>query len=364
MGRKGRGWKKRKSKCWFQTSNTQRSQWLASQSRTSQTGTHLSVKSYRRLIHREFEDTFNHDEGVFTPNADGILESSNRSSPGILLLPLRHELSHVEDTLKERNDAEEVSGYTDVHLPTYLDAIQDVIIEHSEHSPACPGRLVRASNLITKWGVSAIIQLKCNTCKYVSSKRKLFREVPKTGKGRKAAEPNRSFALGLCNTSIASTGAQRLLSSMNKTCPAPSALQKQLNQVGNEVKKLNENNMAAHRGKLKDTLEIAGFPCDTSIPAECDRQYNNSLRNSRRKTPFASATQTRDVLAENLTPMKKIIAFNHAIKLLQTRPECQKKRAQSNLPRSRWVYSHNETIRSLWRWKERWEEVSQDTSWG
>ena len=67
-----------------------------------------------------------------------------------------------------------------------------------------------------------------------------FREVPKIGKGRKAAKPNRSLALGLCNTSIASTGAQRLLSSMNKTCPASSALQtkkkkkKQLNKVGNE----------------------------------------------------------------------------------------------------------------------------------
>ena len=72
MGRKGRGWKKRKSKCWFQPSNTQRAQWLASQSHTSQTGIDLSVKSYRRLTHREFEDTFNHDEGVFTPNADGI----------------------------------------------------------------------------------------------------------------------------------------------------------------------------------------------------------------------------------------------------------------------------------------------------
>ena len=95
--------------------STQCARWIASQSCTSQTGTHLCAKSYRRLTHQEFEDTFNHDEGVFTPNADGILESSNQSSPGILLRPLRHELSHVEDTLKERNDAEEVSGYTDVH---------------------------------------------------------------------------------------------------------------------------------------------------------------------------------------------------------------------------------------------------------
>ena len=87
-----------------------------------------------------------------------------------MLRPLRHKLSHVEDTLKEKNDAEEVRGYTDVDLPTCIDAIQDDIIEHSEHSPACPGRLVTSCNLITKWGDSAIIQPKCNTCKYVASK--------------------------------------------------------------------------------------------------------------------------------------------------------------------------------------------------
>ena len=90
--------------------STQCARWIASQSCTSQTGTHLSVKSYRRLTHQEFEDTFNHDEGVFTPNADGILESSNQSSPGILLRPLRHELSHVEDTLKERMMQKRLAG--------------------------------------------------------------------------------------------------------------------------------------------------------------------------------------------------------------------------------------------------------------
>ena len=80
---------------------------------------------------------------------------------------------------KKENDAEKVSGYTDVHLPTCLDAIQDVIIEQSEHSPAYPGRLVTSGKLITKWGVSAIIQMKCNACEYVSSKRKLFAKSPR-----------------------------------------------------------------------------------------------------------------------------------------------------------------------------------------
>lgn len=73
--------------------------------------------------------------------------------------------------------------------------------------------------------------------------------------------------------------------------------------------------MATQRRHLKDTLEFGGYPRDTAIPAECDRQYNTSLRNCRRKTPFAPATQTRDIIAENLTEEKKIIGFNHESKL-------------------------------------------------
>ena len=51
------------------------------------------------------------------------------------------------------------------------------------------------------------------------------------------------------------------------------------------------------------------------IPVEADRQYNIGLRSARRRTPFAPATQTRDVVAENITPEKKVIAFNHKSKL-------------------------------------------------
>lgn len=78
----------------------------------------------------------------------------------------------------------------DVHLATCVKVIQDIVTEHRELFPGCVGR---------NWGVSALIKLKCNTCNFVSSKNFFFREVPHVGKGRKAAEPNRSLALGLCN---------------------------------------------------------------------------------------------------------------------------------------------------------------------
>ena len=64
------------------------------------------------------------------------------------------------------------------------------------------------------------------------------------------------------------------------------------------------------------TLEYGGYDRETPIPAESDRQlYNNSLQSGHRHTPFAPATQACDVLAENLTPDKKIIAYNQENKL-------------------------------------------------
>ena len=102
---------------------------------------------------------------------------------------------------------------------------------------------------------------------------------------------------------------------MNKTIPAPSGLQKQLNSVGSAIQKLNVEDIITQRNKLKNTLQHSGFAPDTPIPAKCDRQYNLNLRYSRRRTPFAPATQTRDVFAENLTPEKKVIGFNYENKL-------------------------------------------------
>ena len=54
-----------------------------------------------------------------------------------------------------------------------------------------------------------------------------------------------------------------------------------------------------------------------AIQKEADRQYNIALTSARRRTPFAPATQTRDVCAENITPDKKVIGFNHESKLCQ-----------------------------------------------
>ena len=132
----------------------------------------------------------------------------------------------------------------------------------------------------------------------------------------KCTKPNQSLALGLFNTSIGTVGIQRLLSSMNKATPAPwSWLQKQMNSVGSAIQKLNVEDMAKQRRKLKDMFQHAGYAPDTPIPVECDWQYNLNVCYSWRRLPFAPATQTCNVLAENLTPEKKVIGFNYKNKL-------------------------------------------------
>lgn len=276
----------------------------------------FTPKPLKRLTCQDFDRTFTlNNDGAYVPFAERVVSSPVEHSPGAVLRPKFSETSEVERKLKEKKDHEEVSGYIEVHLQTTVDLVQDCTTEHSGKSPGCSGRLVTSTDLVTKWGLSAIIQLKCNTCAFVSAKHKLFREVPRDGRGRRCAEPNRALAAGLISTSIGAAGSRRLFSAIGKTLPAPSSMQKQLNKAGDIIGELNETDMALQRTKLKDILEHGGYDRETPIPAEGDRQYNNGLRSGRRHTPFAPATQTRDVLAENLTPEKKIICYNQENKL-------------------------------------------------
>lgn len=186
-----------------------------------------SKKTFKRLTHEEFNRSFKlAGTGEWIPRAGDILKADAQPAIGAVLRPRTSEVSEVEKMLQNKEDDKEISGYTEVHLPTCVTAIQDCVIEHGQHKPACKGRLITAASLYTKWGVSSMIRLKCDCCYFVSQKHKLYREVSGGGRGRRSAEPNRSLAVGLYQSSIANAGAQRLLTSMNKTIPSPSSLQK------------------------------------------------------------------------------------------------------------------------------------------
>ena len=120
-------------------------------------------------------------------------------------------------------------------------------------------RLVTSANLVTKWGLSATIKLKCNICSFVSSKHKLFRKVSRAGPGRRNAEPNRALAVGLLSTSIGVAGSKRMFASMGIAIPADSAMQRQINSVGDKICTLNTTDMNLQRAELKNTLQHAGY---------------------------------------------------------------------------------------------------------
>lgn len=311
MGRCGRNWAKKKAG-WFKKGSAS---WNSGKTfGSSQTGK-TETKHLTRLTKQTFQRSFMlNAQGEWTPRAAEFIGFQG-DAPGAVLRPQSDELSQIETILQQKQEDESVSGYLVVHLSTCLNVVQDCVNEHGLASPKCKGRLRIPANLFSKWGVSAIIQLKCDSCEYISQKQKLYMEVPTSGRGRRSAQPNRSLALGLCNSSIATVGCHRTLSCMNIPVPTASSLQKQLNNVGPTLSALNEEDMCNQRRQLKDILEHGGYHRDTPIPAECDRQYNTGLRSSRRRTPCAPATQTRDVVAEGLTPEKKIIAFNHESKL-------------------------------------------------
>ena len=60
---------------------------------------------------------------------------------------------------------------------------------------------------------------------------------------------------------------------------------------------------------------MRGIPRDSPIHAEYDRQYNNPLRNARKQTPFSPASHSRDIIVENATNEKYVIAYHHTNKL-------------------------------------------------
>ena len=284
------------------------------------------TQTLKRLTHQEFDRTFklSDDQDEFLPVAEQWLGVPAARSPR-LLRPKTIEKSEVEKKLEKGEKNKHVSGYTEVHLPTAVDAVQDCIIEHKKSSPLCQARLSTDADLTTKWGITAEIKLKCNTCNFISARHKLYREVPSLRPGRNSAEPNWALAVGMVSGNVGIPCSQRLFSTIGNTVPSTSSMQRQLNHAGDKIRDLNEKDMAKQITVLKNTLEYAGYPRDTPIPAECDRQYNNSLRGGRRHTPQAPATQSRDIIAENLTTEKKIIGYHQENKLCKKGEIARKK---------------------------------------
>ena len=271
-----------------------------------------TCERYKRVDEEEY------DRIVASP----VLGQETHLSNTMLLRPLgkrkKGKLDEFEQHLKaklESNPFSEVDGYRLMHLGTVTRVIQEASLAHYTAQPTCSGILVALADCEVKRGAGVEEVFGCPLCHFKSERKALYRELPQQKPGRNPCELNVALQLALHNTCLSTAGAQRFLSCLTSTSPTAANLQKAANKVGPILEEENERDMTAKRQIVKDTLQARGMPRDTPIHAEYDRQYNNPLRNSRKQTPFAPATQSRDVLVENATKDKFIVAFNHTNKL-------------------------------------------------
>ncbi|PIK40308.1 hypothetical protein BSL78_22850 [Apostichopus japonicus] len=262
--------------------------------------------AYKRLSKEEYERVVN------SP-VKGPEIFSSQSQQTMLLRPTKH---HVGQLITWLSSVAESTGNRVVNLQVKVRAYHSAMMAHREASNGCAGLLISVSDMEEFVGLGSKVVFGCTLCNYRSELLPLYKVLNQSNKpGRNPSELNIALQLGLHQTSISSTAARRLLSSISLPSPAVSTLQKSANQFGPVMKEINENDMAEKRGIIKETLQLRGLSRDSPIFAEYDRQYNNPLRNSRSKTPFAPASQCRDVIVENVTMDKFVIGYHHSNKL-------------------------------------------------
>ncbi|KAH3864327.1 hypothetical protein DPMN_027344 [Dreissena polymorpha] len=94
-----------------------------------------------------------------------------------------------------------------VYVPALLQSMMSS--ENRKHrlrSVKCKGNLVIDGSASIKWGLGWKERLHCTRCRYVGEHYKLYNEVPSSTRGRKAAQINVGFQIGVASTSIGNTG--------------------------------------------------------------------------------------------------------------------------------------------------------------
>lgn len=330
MGRVRRGVFKMQ-KTWFKPNNKR--------TPAKDTGCERPATSYVRPTHQQLQfATIKDERGDFHPTP---MQMAQENSETVMLLrPKVAERTPVDKIqLKSVNTIAPTCGkpqpksgadhyggcYRFVDINSAVELGAQAVRDHQEKHPNCDGQPKLLAEAEERRGIAVSEMMSCVKCGYRTEQTKLYSEIPCESKrrGRRTATPNMSLQVGLQNTSIASAGARRLLTAMDTAVPSTSGLQKIANKCGEIIKTENLRDMAEKRHVVKDIHELQGFKRESPIAVEVDRQYNNPLRNCRKKTPFVPATQTRDTVCENVTSGKFIVMFNHESKLCKCRQRSQ-----------------------------------------
>ena len=258
----------------------------------------------RTAIRDQFGDFIHHTQDI-----------ASQSFTSMLLRPRNRECSVPLEKMRT-SDSGAATGHRIIDIEKLAEAMTEVCRQHNLGNRGCRDMkwlIPEEKEEIRGLAVSACF--KCQNCDFQSTAQKLYKETTQNGKGRRRAVPNMALQVGLYQSSIGNAAATRILTSMSIPVAAGSSLQDTANKCGEIMAASNEEDMAQKRNKVKDILEYKGLERDTPIDIEIDRQYNIPLSHARGKTPFAPATQTRDIVAENVSKDKYIIAYNSTNKL-------------------------------------------------
>ena len=271
-----------------------------------------SQTTYVRLTREDFERTTNSDTyGNGHQDPDYV---SQQSKTVMLLRPKRTEPTTADKILTPEHGY--ATGHRLIDMQKLAETINLVWKQHKKDSPKCTKvDLIIPEEAESHRGIAVSIHFVCRHCDFISCVHKLYKEIPRQGRGRRTAVPNMALQLGLYQSNIAQSAAARILISMSVPPASMSSLQENANQCGDMMSKSNEADMANKRRKVVEVLQNRGMNANTPIGIEIDRQYNVPLSHGRRRTPFAPATQARDIAVENVTSEKYVISHQSFNKL-------------------------------------------------
>ncbi len=220
--------------------------------------------------------------------------------------------SYIEEYSNRSEDRHHNASY---HTGKLIDFITQIVNDHTKESPGCEAELTWCEENSEKRGLAWAESVKCKNCGYASEKTKLYDEVCTGKQGRRAAKANIGVQVALARQGISASGFTDVLSAANIPPPSTSGLQKAANKITPLLEEENKTDMSTIRRSLRQRNLLLGQQPNHPIDVEADGTYNNRCGSAVGKSPMQAATQTTYLVAENVTPDKKIIAARTYSKL-------------------------------------------------
>ena len=260
---------------------------------------------YLRLTHEQYEMAASgriYEREAPTTNEHAVTHT--------MLLRPRGERARtlVTDTQDAINQDAEMDTYRIWHPKLTANLWNSAIDGHRLFKKTCRGSLLWDAAGEQKWGLAWRERLKCDTCDYTSPTHKLYKEVESPSRGPNAATLNVGSQVGMTHTSIAATGLSKILYSANIPAPTRSAFQKSANKARDKIINSNEKSMKAIRKDIRVAKNAVNPHTQCDIDIELDARYNNQVYSGVGNTPFQAATQVTQLVVENCSSQRKVIA--------------------------------------------------------